>query len=131
MNGAMPLAQDVLNYTPPGRRNTLKLTVATDLRAEQTQTESNRKPVNIGGRPFDEVTVEGKLKVTNSKSKETRVVVRKSLTGEVLVARDGKVSKVVRKLTSVNPSSEIEWEFNLSAGNEKEISYQYKALVSR
>ena len=131
MNGAMPLAQDVLNYTPPGRRNTLKLTVATDLRAEQTQTESSRKPVNIGGRAFDEVTVEGKLKVTNSKSKETRVVVRKSLTGEVLEARDGKVSKVVRKLTSVNPSSEIEWEFNLPAGNEKELSCQYKALVSR
>jgi len=47
-----------------------------------------------------------------------------------LGAPDGRVSKVVRKLTAVNPSSEIEWEFDLAAGKEKELSYQYKALVS-
>jgi len=36
MNGAMPVAQDTLNYTPAGGRSTLKLTVAADVRGEQT-----------------------------------------------------------------------------------------------
>jgi hypothetical protein len=132
VNGAMPLAQDTLQYTPSGARNTLKLTVATDMRAEQTQTESSRRAVNIEGRSFDEVTVSGKLKVTNWKDKEAGVVIRKSLVGEVLSAdSDGKVKRVARKLTSVNPASEIEWEFKLAGSKEKEITYQYKALVSR
>jgi hypothetical protein len=132
MNGQMPLAQDVLNYTPPKAKSLLKLTVATDFHAEQSQTEVSRKTMIIEGRNFDEVIVAGKLKVTNFKAKEASVMVRKSLVGEVLRAdQEGAVLKVVRKLTSVNPTSEIKWEFPLAAGGVKEMNYQYRALVYR
>ena len=131
VNGAMPVAQDVLSYAPPGAKSTLKLTVASDLRAESSQTETARKAVNIEGRSLDDVTVAGKLKVTNWKAKETSLVVRKALVGEVLTAGEGKVTKVARKLTSVNPNSEIEWEFRIPPGKDKELTYQYRVLIYR
>lgn len=131
LNGPLPVAQDTLTYTPPGGRSTLKLTVATDVRAEQTQTETARKQVNIAGHNYDEVTVSGKLKLTNWKAKDISMLVRKSLVGEVLSSPDGKVAKVARNLTAVNSSSEVEWEFNLPASKERELTYQYKVLLSR
>jgi hypothetical protein len=131
LNGTLPIAQDTLNYTPPGGRSFFKLTVATDVRAEQTQTETARKQVSIAGHNYDEVTVAGKLKLTNGKSKEIAMLIRKALVGEVLESPDGKVAKVARNLTSVNPNSEIEWEFKLPAGKDRELSYEYKVLLSR
>jgi hypothetical protein len=124
-------AQDVLGYAPPGGNSTLKLTVATDLRAEASQTEQGRKSVNLAGDNYDEITVAGKLKVTSWKQSETCVVIRKSLTGEVLDAGDGKVTKAAHNLAGVNPTSEIEWEFHLPAGKDHEINYQYKVLIRR
>jgi len=131
LNGQLPIAQDTLTYTPPGGRSTLKLTVATDVRAEQTQTESARKQVRVADRSYDEVTVAGKLKLTNWKDKDIAMVIRKSVVGEVLESPDGKVAKVARNLTAVNPSSEVEWEFNLPTGKDRELTYQYKVLLSR
>ena len=131
LNGTLPVAQDTLGYTPPGGRSFLKLTVATEVRAEQSQTETARKQVNIAGRNYDEVTVAGSLKLTNWKSTEINILVRKSVVGDVLESPDGKVTKVARNLTAINSNSEIEWEFNLPAGKDRELPYQYKVLISR
>jgi hypothetical protein len=49
----------------------------------------------------------------------------------VLEADNGKVTKVVRRPAFANPTSEMEWEFHLSAGKEQELDYQYKVLVRR
>jgi hypothetical protein len=62
LKGAMPLAQDLIGYTPSGEKATLRLTVASDLRAEQTQTESARKQVNLSNRLFEEVVVDANLR---------------------------------------------------------------------
>ena len=131
VNDALPVAQDTLSYTPPGGRSTLKLTVATDVRAEQSQTETARRQLNLAGRNYDEITVDGKLRLTSWKNKEIALSVRKSLVGEVLASPDGKASKVARNLTAVNSSSEIEWEFKLAAGQSRELTYQYKVLLGR
>jgi hypothetical protein len=78
------------------------------------------------------VTVAGKLKVANMKTKVVPISIKKSLVGEVLkVDAEGKVAKVVHKLTSLNPSSEIQWEFQLPAGAEKEVHYECKVLIYR
>jgi hypothetical protein len=131
LNDALPVAQDTLNYTPPGGQSTLKLTVSTDVRAEQSQIETARRQLNIANYNFDEVTVAGKLRLTNWKNKEIAMLVRKSLVGEVLESPDGKVSKVARNLTAVNSTSEIAWEFKLAAGQSRELTYQYKVLLGR
>jgi hypothetical protein len=59
------------------------------------------------------------------------MLVRKSLVGEVFESPDGRVAKVARNLTSVNPNSEVEWEFKLAAGKDRELTCQYKVLLSR
>ena len=131
MNHDLPIAQDTLSYTPAGGRNYLKLTAATDVRGEQSQTESARKPVRLEDRNYDEVTVAGKLKLTNFKTQDIKLIVRKTVIGEVLESPDGKVTKLARNLTAVNPNSEMEWEFSLPAGKDRELTYQYKVLIGR
>ena len=132
MDDHVPLAQDVLKYTPPGAKNSLRLTVAVGVRAEQAQIESGRRQTTIGGYLYDEVTVEGTLTLSNHKQEEIRMTVRKSLVGEVMSAKEnGKITRVARALTSVNPNSEIEWEFALAPNANRELGYQYKVLIRR
>lgn len=132
VNGSMPIAQDTLKYTPPKGKNTLKLTVATDIRAQQEQVEASRTAVTIVRRDYDEVTVKGKLTIRSYKPKPVKLSVKKSIVGEVLEASDsGKIVKVVKKLNSVNPDSQVSWEFELAPGAEKVLTYQYKVLIYR
>jgi len=132
VNGSMPMAQDILKYAPPKGKTDLRLTLATDVRAEQSQIEASRTNAQIGSSQFDEVTVNGKLKVKNLKPSDIKLSVHKQLVGEVSECSDnGKITKVAKKLTAVNPQSDIEWEFNLPAGAEKELTYNYKIFVRR
>jgi hypothetical protein len=132
VNGTMPIAQDILKYTPAGGKNTLKLTVATDISVDPSQTETRRNTVGLLGRSFDQVGVAGKLRVKNWKSTPIKMAVKKSLAGEVAASTaNGKVTKVAKKLTAVNPDSEIQWEFTLDGGGEKELTYEYTVLISR
>ena len=132
VNGPMPVAQGALRYTPPDAKNTLKLTVATDVRADQAQTEVSREMVKIGYNEYDQITVDGKLIIKNLKPASVRMNVKKQLTGEVLTTgQDGKSRKVAESLAAVNPNSEIEWEFDLASGAEKELAYRYKVLIRR
>jgi hypothetical protein len=132
VNGSMPVAQDVLKYTPPGGRNTLKLTVATDVRADQTQVEESRRPVEIYGRPYDEITVQGRLTLKSWKRESIRMVVTKEVVGEVLQSgQGGEVTRVVKRLSAVNPTCEINWDFELKPGEDRELTYTYRTLVAR
>jgi hypothetical protein len=128
----MPVAQDVLKYTPPGGKSTLKLTLAIDVRAERAETEVSRTMVKIGYNEYDEITVDGILKIKNLKDKAIRVDVKKELKGAVLEAgQEGKITKTAMKLSAVNPQSALDWEFGLASGAEKELTYKYKILVHR
>lgn len=132
VNGSMPVAQDVLKYTPPGGKNTLKLTVATNVRAEKAETEASREMVKIGYHEYDDIKVDGTLTVKNMKDETIQVNIKKELKGVVLEAgQDGKVTKTATKLAAVNPQSVLEWEFDLAPGAEKELTYKYKILVCR
>jgi|GEM_PF-3443548 len=114
----------------PKGKSTLKLTVATDVSADQQQTEVSRKQVDILGYHYDEITVNGKLLLKNYKNKPVKMNVKKSLMGEVLeTSSDGKVVKVAKNLAAVNPNSLIAWEFGLAPGAEKTLTYQYKVLT--
>lgn len=131
LNGGLPLAEDTLNYTPAGGRNSLRLTVATDVPAGQSQIETARRQVNLAGQNYDEVTVAGKLKVSNRKDREISLAVHKSIVGEVLEAPEGKAAKQAVNLAAVNPHSALDWEFKLAAGQDRECGYQYRVLLAR
>lgn len=132
INGPMPIAQDTLKYTPPKGKNTLKLTVATDIRATQEQMETAREQVSVLRHDYDKVTVDGKLTIHSFKPKPVKITVKKAIVGEVAEASDsGNIVKLAKRLNSVNPDSQITWEFELAPGAEKVLTYQYKVLVYR
>ncbi len=132
VNGSMPMAQDVLKYAPPKGKSNLRLTLATDVKVEQSQIEAERTNTKIGYENYDEVTVNGKLKIKNMKSTDIKMNVHKAVVGVVSECNEkGKIAKVAKKLSAVNPQSEIEWEFALPAGAEKELTYNYKIFVHR
>lgn len=85
----------------------------------------------IGDRSYDEVLVEGTLLIKNMKPSAVKMKVSKMLTGEVTQSEGGKVSKITKRLSAVNPKSDIQWEFSLQPGAEKKLSYQYKVLLYR
>lgn len=127
----LPIAQDTLRYTPPGGSSTLQLTVATDIRARQSHKETARRSVTIEGRTYEEVTVEGKLTVINWKDKKAKMLVQQTVVGEVMGDTGGKLSKVARAIAALNPTSELEWEFVIEPGKQKELGYTYKVLINR
>lgn len=132
VNGSMPVAQDTIRYTPPGGKSTLKLTVATDVSAHQEQTEASREPTTILDRRYDIVTVKGKLTLRSYKPQPIKISIKKSMVGEVLEASDqGKATKLAMRLNSVNPDSQIAWDFELKPGVDKVLTYQYKVLIYR
>lgn len=132
ISGERPLAQDMLAYTPKAGRGELKITAATDIQAREQELEQTRQ-VNAAkwaGSSYDAVTVEGTLTVKNFKSKEAKLIIKKTLTGEVLSATDeGKTEKLAEAIASANPNSRVTWEIPLKAGEERKITYRYKILV--
>lgn len=130
VNDSMPMAQDILKYAPPKAKTTLKLTLATDVRAEQVQIESSRKKADVDY--FDQITVDGKLTIRNMKQNAIKISVKKQLTGDVLETNEnGKATKTAKKLNSVNPNSEIQWEIDMAPGAEKTLTYKYNILMRR
>jgi hypothetical protein len=132
ISGTKPISQDTLLYTPKGAKTNLKLTVATDVRADRQELEVDRKPrvLRWNGSDFDAVTVEGTLKVRNYKSKAIALHISKTVPGEVLSATDdGKSEKLAEAIRSANPTTRITWEVTIKPGGEKVITYRYKVMV--
>lgn len=132
VNGSMPVAQDILKYTPSKGKTTLKLTVATDISTTSDQDEVSREQVEIRDSVFDKITVAGKLTVHNYKSNQVKLTIHKDVVGEVTKSSDGaSVKKSAAMINAVNPNSQITWELELAPGAEKVVTYSYVVLLRR
>jgi hypothetical protein len=106
ISGTKPVSQDTLPYTPKGATSNLKLTIATDIRSSHEEREVARQQdvVRRRGTSYDEVTVEGTLKVKNYKTKDVRLSIVKTLRGNVLSQSDhGKAEKLAEAISVDNP----------------------------
>jgi hypothetical protein len=134
ISGDKPVSQDTLTYTPKGALSTLNITVATDVRASHEEREVARQP-DPTHRPnysYELVTVEGKLKVKNYKTKEIRLAIGKTLRGRVESQSDeGKSVRLAEGIESDNPKSHLNWEITLKPAEERVVSYRYKIWVRR
>jgi hypothetical protein len=132
ISGMKPVSQDTLPYTPKGAASSLKLTMATDIRASHEEEEVSRQQ-NVErrrGHAYDQVTVEGTLKITNYKSKDVRLSISKTLRGSVeSQSDDGKAEKLGEAIAVDNPMSRLTWEVTLKAGQERTITYRYKVWL--
>jgi hypothetical protein len=132
MSGDKPVSQDTLPYTPKGASSTLRITVATDIRASHEEREVSRQPDVPHRRNYnyDLVTVEGKLRIKNYKSKGVHLLIGKSLRGKTEFQSDlGESVQLGEGIESDNPKSRLSWEINLKPGEERAVTYRYKIWV--
>ncbi len=132
ISGTRPLSQDTLPYTPKGAVSNLKLTIATDIRSSHDEREVARQQnvTRRRGYSYDEVTVEGTLKIKNYKTKDLRLSIAKTLRGSVESQTDGgKAEKLGEAISVDNPMSRLTWEITMKPGEERTITYRYKVWV--
>jgi hypothetical protein len=132
ISGSKPVSQDTLPYTPKDANSKLKITIATDIRTSHEEREVARQQ-NVQrrhGYELDLVTVEGKMKLKNYKSKEVKVEVGKTVRGEAEAqSDDGKAVKLGEAIQTDNPLSRLAWEIPLKPGEERVVTYRYKVFV--
>ena len=124
--------QDICYYTAPGAETTVRINRAMNVVAERSEIELSRErsAATFYGYHYDLVKVKGDLKIKNHQDKSVTVEVTKSLSGEVLDrAPEAKDTKTAKGLQRVNPRHELVWEFELSPGQEKNISYTYSVYI--
>jgi len=132
ISGDKPVSQDTLAYTPKGAPSTLKITVATDIRAshEEREVARQQEPMHRRGYNYDLVSVEGKLKLKNYKTKEAHLSIGKTLRGKVEFQSDeGKAVQLGEGVESDNPRSRLSWEITLHPGEERVVTYRYRIWV--
>lgn len=132
ISGDKPLSQDTLPYTPKGATSTLKITVATDIRAghEEREVARQQEVTHRRGYNFDLVTVEGRLKVKNYKSREVKLSIGKNLRGKTeFQSNEGQSMQLGEGIESDNPRSRLTWEMTLAPGQERVVTYRYKIWV--
>lgn len=125
----------MLTFTPTGGENILRVTPATEVIGTHILEEKSRTQTQLrysgNNYDFDQITVQGKIKLRNIKKEQVELVLTRNLVGEVTEASDnGKISREGLNLQAVNPNSIVKWNLMLLSG-EKEITYTYKILVRR
>ncbi len=128
------IGQDVLNYTPANAKATVKITQASSVSVEQTETETNRErdAVVLYGDHFDRVTIEGELRVTNYQDKAISLEIKKTVSGDTKETKpQAKDTTLARGLKRMNPVHELTWTIALKPQESQKVSYTYEALIRR
>jgi hypothetical protein len=132
MQRGQVLGQDLIHYTSPGGKTTVKITKAVDIKAEQAEYEVTRQrnAANFYGTSYDLVEVRGKLEAVNYKDKSITLTITKELSGEVLKSAPvAKVEQTAKGLRKVNAKSVLTWELPVRSRGKLAIEYGYKVYV--
>jgi len=128
------LGQDTLKYTPSGGQALLRITRAMSVKAQQVELETERKrgALQVYGRNYDLVSIQGTLSVKNFQPKPIKLQITKTLSGEVTSTQpQAEIEKLARGLRQVNELSQLTWTIDLASGQEQELVYNYQAYVRR
>ena len=131
VNGQVPIAQDTLKYTPAGASSSVRVTVASDIRATEISTETSRTPVAIYGYNTAKVSLKNELTVRNFKKTPVKMAIHRTIQGEAGDGHAATVTKSGRDLSALNPTQTLKWEFELRAGEEKKIEFNYTTITTR
>jgi hypothetical protein len=130
-----PISQDQLNYTPINGNSFVKLTQAPDVKVKHAEKEIERidramKNPALQKYYLDLVTVEGKIKVKNYKSKKIDLNIRRTIIGQLLESSsDWLKSDRVNRSSTQNTTTDVCWETTIKPGEELIITYTYKVYV--
>jgi hypothetical protein len=126
------IGQDLIYYTSPGSKTTVRITQAVDIKADRAEYEVDRKrnAASFYGNSWDLVELKGLLKATNYKDKDVALTVVKNLSGDIVsVSPEAKQEKIAKGLKSINTKVVLTWEIPIKAREKVELEYQYKVYV--
>jgi len=128
------LGQDTLTYTPVAASVTLKLTQAVGVAADEQEREvdRDREGVTLQGRRYEKVTIEGELRVRNSKPEPITIEITKTFAGDLVSSvPEAKVEQLASGLKAVNATNLLTWVLEVKPEEERELNYTYTVLVRR
>lgn len=132
-NGVI-LGQDTLSYTPPKAKNTVRITRAIGVKAEQGEFETSRKreAARMYGWSWDLITVQGEFSVVNLQDKAVDLEITKTLSGELkTMDPQTKIEKIAVGLRRMNGLARLTWNLQLGPGEKKTAAYTYDVYVPR
>jgi hypothetical protein len=132
-NGVI-LGQDTLSYTPPKAKNTVRITRAIGVKAEQGEFETSRKreAARMYGWSWDLITVQGEFSVVNLQDKAVDLEITKTLSGELkTMDPQTKIEKIAVGLRRMNGLARLTWNLQLGPGEKKTAAYTYDVYVRR
>lgn len=137
MDGLLPIAQELLTYTPIAGKTQMPLTVAVDIRGTYEEEEISREAnsIKFDGHSYVQIAKEGKLKVTNYKNENISLLITAQFGGNCTKASDDGQFTLVDFSRSDwsnfqgHPAlighSKVSWQLKLKAGETREVTCQY------
>ncbi len=140
MQGALPLAQELLTYTSMGGKALVPVTVAVDVRAEQGEEEIERRANALKWyhNTYSLVRKRGELTVTNRRAEAIDLRVTMGMAGRADEASDS--GRVVindhrpgdwgnDSGARLNNHSDVTWELTLKPGETRTVKYTVQFYV--
>ena len=131
-NQIKPIAQDLLSYTPPNGKASVKLTVASDVAVQHTEYEVEREEnkKNSDGYHYDLVTVEAKISLKNYKNKPIVLNLNRNVIGEMKESSTNwTVNKKMDMYKIMNKTNQVQWQINLNPNDNQTITYKYQIYI--
>lgn len=140
LKDVLPLAQELLTYTPADGKTRLPLTVAVDVRGDTKEQESKRQSnaLEWGNHNYGQVWKTATIEIRNYRKEPVTACVAAAVPGKVSQASDdGKIEIDDYRASDweqgswsrVNNHSDVTWEFDLKPGETKTVTYQYTYYV--
>lgn len=133
----LPVGQDMLTFTPPGREVMVPLTAAVSVRGTVDEQELGRTHAarKIRSRSYTRVRNRAVFKVVNSLKTKVELVIQAQVSGKATDASDrGRVELVGGHAASaedslLNQQSRLTWELTLKPGEQKTVQADYHFFV--
>lgn len=126
-------------WTNKNEEATLRVNKALSIRARHVEYENQvaepgkaeRDVVNIGGRRFRKVTVNGELRLSNSRPTETKMIIKRQFSGDYIKGDDSpKIDLREEGVWTVNKRNELLWTIVLKPAEERTVKFQYSVLIN-
>jgi hypothetical protein len=128
-----PVSQDDLNYTSIGSKTKVKLTLSPDILVKNTEKEISRNEnvKLIDGYYYNLVTVESKIEIKNSNSKDIKLNISRIIEGDLGESSFKWSNYALNIYNTQNKINKVEWELDLKSKEKKEIKYKYSLYMRR
>jgi hypothetical protein len=138
MTGGNFSGQGEVLWTNKNEEATLKVNKALSIRARHAESEnqvaepakSERDVVNVGGKRFRKVTVNGELRLSNNRGSETKMIIKRQFSGDYVKGDDSpKIILREEGVWTVNKRNELQWTLVLKPAEERTVKFQYTVLI--